>query len=73
MPTNHKQQTTDPLIEHFSSFIIRVGEDVDMNFKSAEGTKLITLMAVLLLAIGMGYMDSHAKDAALAKATFYVY
>jgi hypothetical protein len=35
--------------------------------------KSISLSVLILLVIGVGYMDSQAKDASLAKATFYVY
>ena len=35
--------------------------------------KLIPLSLFVLLGIAIGYMDSHAKEASLAKATFYVY
>ena len=35
--------------------------------------KSISLSALILIVIGVSYMDSQAKDASLAKATFYVY
>ena len=35
--------------------------------------KSISLSALILIVIGVGYMDSLAKDASLAQATFYVY
>jgi hypothetical protein len=44
-----------------------------MNCKSAQLNRSIALSFLIVLAIGLGYMDSRAADAALAKATFYVY
>ena len=44
-----------------------------MNCKSAQLNRSIALIFLIVLAIGSGYMDSRAADAALAKATFYVY
>ena len=35
--------------------------------------KSLSLSALILIIIGVSYMDSQAKDAALAQATFYVY
>ncbi len=35
--------------------------------------KSISLSALILIAIGVSYMDSQAKDASLTQATFYVY
>jgi hypothetical protein len=35
--------------------------------------KFLSLSALILIAIGVSYMDSRAKDASLAQATFYVY
>ena len=35
--------------------------------------KSISLSALILIVIGVSYMDAQAKDASLAHATFYVY
>ena len=35
--------------------------------------KTISLSALMLIVIGMSYMDSHAQQTAKGKATFYVY
>ena len=35
--------------------------------------KSISLSALMLIVIGVSYMDSQAKDASMAQATFYVY
>jgi hypothetical protein len=35
--------------------------------------KSIALSALIMIVIGVSYMDSQAKDASLAQATFYVY
>jgi len=35
--------------------------------------KLISLSALMLIVIGVSCMDSQAKDASMAQATFYVY
>ena len=35
--------------------------------------KILSLSALILIAVGVSYMDSRAEDASLAQATFYVY
>ena len=35
--------------------------------------KSISLSALILIVIGVSYMDSQAEDASLAQSTFYVY
>lgn len=38
-----------------------------------QALKSISLSVLILLVIGIGYMDSHGGDVSLAEATFYVY